>query len=166
MARTSTTKRKKSPRAGTGFKPSMAQREVVSVMATTGVKSEHIAKCILNPKSGKPISRTVLWRHFSEELKGGGKAGTALAINTLIQAMMDGGRNGLTAVIFWLKTRENELFSERRITENYEKNGTDELGKLTPEQAIRVAENVIKGAKLTKAFRELQKEKDDEPTIQ
>ena len=60
----------------------------------------------------------------------------------------------------------NPSLSDRRVNENIERKEPDEIGKITTEQAIRVAENVIKGDKLVKEYRKLQKEKDDEPTIQ
>ena len=138
------TGRKKSPRTGSGFKATIAQREAVSALAIGGVTPEHIARCILSQKTGRPISRATLYRHFSEELADGGKAGTARAIGTLFNAMNSGGRNAVTAAIFWLKTRESRLFSERRIHAVEEVEATPTIDNLSDERKLQIVNNVKK----------------------
>ena len=136
--------RKISPRKGIGFEATNAQREAVSAMAVAGVTPEHIARCIFSQKTGRPISRATLYRHFSEELVDGGKAGTARAIGTLFRAMNGDGRNSVTAAIFWLKTREHDLFAERRIRAIEDHRPLEQLSKISPERTRKAAENVLK----------------------
>ena len=67
-----------------------------------------------------------------------------------------------TAQIFYLKNRDPENWKDRHYNENVERKEPDELGKITPEEARRVAENVIKAADQNEAAREKLKK----PTIQ
>lgn len=65
-------------------------------------------------------------------------------------------------MIIYLKNRDPENWKDRHYNENVERKEPDELGKITPEEAIRVAENVIKAAKGNQEARKRIKK----PTIQ
>lgn len=165
------TKKKARPKYTTGRKPNpglpkheptLHQRALVSGCVEAGIPQEIVAVAL-------GISRSTLNRHYKPQLENinAGKGATALALKTVISIMAEGTReiDRLRAAMFWLRTRENELFSERRIQENIDQAAADELGKITEEQAINVAENVLKAARLNGAARQKYETAsiDDEP---
>ncbi len=162
VTRKKTAKKKTQTRTRRGqfkaFKPTTAQKASVSGMSGASIPGRTIAFAL-------GIAESTLFKHFKAQLEpNGGKLGTAIAIHTLISEMDRGGTVGVRAAIFWLKTRENELFSERRILENIDRQAADELGKLTDDDVIRIADNVKQAAEANKA--ELERfEKLNEPSI-
>ena len=140
-------------------------------MIGAGVPTDVVRLIVINPKTGKPVARSTFWRRFKPEIDSGGKQMTAYAAETLACAMQERNadgtvtRAGIAATIFWLKTRESELFSERRINENIERKAADQLSKITDDEAIRIAKNVMQAATDNKAARENfgQPSVDDKP---
>lgn len=143
-------------------RPTPEGRAAVSAMVSASVPGRYIAAAM-------NISLSTLKAHYRPQLDDidAGKSTTAIALDTLIKIMVHGEKefNRLRAAFFWLKTRENELFSVRQIHENIDRAAADELGKLTEDQVAQVAENVLRATGQNTAAR-LHRESpsiDDEP---
>ena len=119
-------------------------------MIGAGVNSDTIRKIVLNPKTSRPIARSTFWLRFAAELDEGTAMTSGEAAATLVEAMRERRKDGtiprvaVTAAIFWLKTRESELFSERRVNENIDRQAASELGKIDRPGSTRIAELVLK----------------------
>ena len=72
------------------FEPSPEQREAVIAMASVGLAHEKIARCVFNPDTGKPISRTTLYRQYRDELDKGAYDPVCNAILNLIKEIKKG----------------------------------------------------------------------------
>lgn len=167
-----TTKKKKKPARGpVGFQATKAQRRTVEAMIGAGVSVEVARKIIVNEKTGRPVARQTFYKMFRDEIEDGHARITGKAAATMVQAMDDRNKDGLVthpaqrAAEFWLARREPELFSERRINENIERKAADELGKVSEEQAERIADNVLQAARQNKQARARRGKPsiDDEP---
>ena len=90
-------------------------------MAAVGVKPEYIAGCMLHQKTGKPISRATLYRHFRDELIEGTKGCTAIAVITLVQEMKKGGLAGVMAAAAWIEIEEKRIIGDLRSQEHLKK---------------------------------------------
>ena len=56
---------------GDGFKPTAEQRNVVMMCAGYKMPEDEIARVVINPKTGKPISKVTLLAHFRADLDNG-----------------------------------------------------------------------------------------------
>jgi len=56
---------------GDGFKPTDEQRAVVTTCAGYRMPEDEIARVVINPKTGQPISKKTLIKHFRAELDNG-----------------------------------------------------------------------------------------------
>lgn len=111
-------------------------------MSSISIPAEFIAAAI-------GIGRDTLFKYYKENLApgGAGPGGAAMAIKTLFTEMAKGGRTGASCAMFYLKTRMNQFFSERFINENKDIENDKELSRYTEDDAIRIAENILKQAK-------------------
>jgi DNA-binding XRE family transcriptional regulator len=139
--------------------PAMIRK--VELLASKGLTKEQIAISL-------GFCRDTLREKEKEysDFSGAIKKGQAKGLETITNALFQAAKNGnTTAQIFFLKNRDPDNWSDRRVNENIERKENDELGRITEEEAIRVAKNVILAAELNdKARRELQEPSiDDEP---
>ena len=113
-------------------------------MSSCDVPQDIICRLIINPDTGQPISKPTLHKHFREELDGRtGKLTTAAAVRRLGRDMLSDENRGTRAATFWLRTREREIFAERRISENRDASENPPAERLTPEDRERVARSVL-----------------------
>lgn len=86
---------------GTGYHPTKDQRGLVESLAGRGLPQDQIARLVLNPATGEPISETTLKVHFHNELQSGIAKANATVIGNLFKhtAVHHG------AAIFWAKAR-------------------------------------------------------------
>jgi DNA-binding XRE family transcriptional regulator len=81
------------------FEPSDEQRKLAEAMAAYGIPQEDIAKVV-------GIAPKTLREHFRHELDTGSTLATAKVAERLFKrATTDDSSAGITAAIFWLKTR-------------------------------------------------------------
>lgn len=174
MARAKKKTTKKKARRNTGpppFPVTQAQRDFVAAAIAAGLSAEVARELVINEKTGKPLARSTFFKSFGEEIKHGQKMITGKAIGTVVEAMGNRNDKGHVTVAaqraseFWLARREGDLFSEKRINENIERKAADELGKVTEEQAERIADNVLQAARQNKKARARRDKPsiDDEP---
>jgi hypothetical protein len=104
---------------GKGFKPSESQREAVVALASARLSHEKIATCIFNPNTGKPISKTTLYRRFQDELDKGMYDPVCQAVLLLVREMKKGGLAGVMAAGEILESHEKrrraEMDSEAQV---------------------------------------------------
>ena len=100
------------------FKPTKKQRVVAKLHAIAGTPQIDIAKLILNPETGEPITDKTLRRAFRDELNLGLAELKARAVGVIAQKLND---NDLGAACFVLKTRAG--WSERSTHELVGANG-------------------------------------------
>lgn len=106
-------KKKKNPhKKATGkrgmpaFRPTDADRAKVEALAAFGHRHEDICKVIRNPRTGEPIDRGTLSKHFRTELETAkGEMQIELTGALSRRALDDDHPNCTTAAIFLLKTR-------------------------------------------------------------
>ena len=149
------------------YTPTKEDRARVSAIIGAGVISETARLVVINPKTGRPLARSTFLRHFKQEVKAGAKITSGRAASTLVEAMAERESGSptmraLRASIFWLKTRESELFSERRINENIDRQVASEISKVSPKESARIARNVLKQATSDEA---LERKMKGEPSI-
>lgn len=53
------------------FEPTEEQRHTIVTLIANGTRIDTIAKCIINPRTGKPVDKTLLYRHFQYEIDNG-----------------------------------------------------------------------------------------------
>ncbi|GLK86674.1 hypothetical protein [Ancylobacter defluvii] len=88
----------KAARGRPTFKPTDENRKMVEAMAAYGVREDEIADIMdIDPKT--------LRKHFRRELDLGHIKANVKVAESLYQTAIKGGREGVTAAIFWLKTR-------------------------------------------------------------
>lgn len=129
------------------FVPTQSQRTQVEEMLGSSFTHEEIAMSIINPRSGKGISKTRLRDHFPDELARGKTTIGIKVRKKLLDRALDDDHAGSTAcLIFWCKTQEN--FSERHQIEIGI--GTGVLiapSSVTPEAWIEKSEKENEGKK-------------------
>lgn len=84
------------------FEPTDEQREMVTELASLGVRHEDITRFI-KKECGTPISIDTLKRHFAHELEMGRIEANAKVAATLFKMATSGDQPAAT--FFWLKTR-------------------------------------------------------------
>jgi hypothetical protein len=84
------------------FEPTDWHREVVRRAAGFGLPHDYICQCIVNPRTGQPIARDTLEKHFRTELDHGKNFANHMVINTLFEKAVNGDT---TAGIWWTKTQ-------------------------------------------------------------
>lgn len=104
-----------------GFEPTAENRSQVEKLAGLGLKHEEICLLIINPHSGKPISRPTLAKHFERELETGVLKANAAVTQSLYQNAIKGNA---TSQIWWTKCRmgwketvKSEVDSKVEMTE-------------------------------------------------
>lgn len=55
-------------RSGPQYRPTDDDRKRVSVLAAVGIRQDDIAKVVINPATGAPLSLKTLRKHYGEEL--------------------------------------------------------------------------------------------------
>ena len=53
------------------FEPTENHRNIVGLMAAFGIPQDRIRRCVINPRTGAPISKETLEKAFAEELQNG-----------------------------------------------------------------------------------------------
>jgi len=113
------------------FVPTADHRNTVKVMKGLGIPEEQICLTVINPTTGRPLSRRSLEVHFKRELATGATEMTALVGNWLVNSIL--GRKPpsgepvkndqarMTGAIFYLKTRGG--WKETQINELMGKDG-------------------------------------------
>lgn len=86
---------------GTGFQPSGQQHRQVETYAGLGLPQDQIARLIINPATGEPISETTLKVHFHHELQAGIAKANAHVVGNLYKHTAE--KPG--AAIFWVRAR-------------------------------------------------------------
>ncbi len=92
-----------SRKAAPQFVATDEQRNTVKRLTAFGFTEEEIPLFVINPKTGKPISRNTLLEHFRFELDYGALELTEKVCAVLARSITED--NNLTAAMFWLKTR-------------------------------------------------------------
>jgi hypothetical protein len=115
---------------GAPFNPTDKDRAIVESLASAGVQQEYIAKAIINPETGKGITKKTLIKHFSEILESSEGKATAAVVAALFNNATK--RNNVAAQIFWMKARGGWRESNR-----VEMTGADGQ-PLTPGQGVLV----------------------------
>lgn len=87
------------------FKPDEKQRLTVSIMAACGMPHAEIARQIINPDTGLPISEPTLRSAFRDDLAAGKSRANALVAQSLFKKATGEGKGAVAAAIFWLKTQ-------------------------------------------------------------
>lgn len=101
------------------YEPSDKDSAQVETLASYGIPEVDIAKLVINPKTGKPITAKTLRKHYREKLdigiaKADAKVGESLFIQACgAPAVYDAAGNCLreeqkrvpSAAIFWMKAR-------------------------------------------------------------
>ena len=118
------------------FEPTDWHREVVRRAADFGLPHDYICQCIVNPRTGQPIARDTLEKHFRAELDHGKSHANHMVINTLYEKAVGGDT---TACIWWTKTqagwRERQ---ELEVIKHADKMTDEELVKSIEERANRL----------------------------
>jgi hypothetical protein len=70
--------------------PTEAQRALVAKLIAMRMQWEEIRLLIINPRTGEPITKTTLARHFKRELAVGGAALKELVVNKYFEALRAG----------------------------------------------------------------------------
>ncbi len=78
------------------------QRRTVRAMAGYGIPQDEIARVVINPATGRSITRKTLARHCADEIATGATEENAKVAQSLYRQAVDGH---VTAAIFWCKTR-------------------------------------------------------------
>lgn len=87
------------------FKPDEKQRLTVSIMAACGMPHAEIARQIINPDTGLPISEPTLRSAFRDDLEAGKARANAMVAQSLFKKATGEGKGAVAAAIFWLKTQ-------------------------------------------------------------
>lgn len=111
------------------FQPTSEQRAVVQALYGYGLPQNEIRQHVVNPSTGKPISRTVLERSFAPELEMGSAVAKAAILETAFNIATDINHpKCATMNIFLLKTRLGFRETDRPSDDN-----ADDLKKITVE---------------------------------
>lgn len=74
-------------------------------MAACGMPHAEIARQIINPDTGLPISEPTLRSAFRDDLAAGKARANALVAQSLFKKATGEGKGAVAAAIFWLKTQ-------------------------------------------------------------
>ena len=108
--------------------------------AADGLAKQQIAQC-LGIGLSTLMEKQKEFPEFLEALKKGKAKGLATVTNALFQSARNGN---VTAMIFFLKNRDAERWSDRRVYENIDRSEFPELSRITPKRTREIAENVLK----------------------
>ena len=84
-------------------------------MAACGMPHAEIARQIINPDTGLPISEPTLRSAFRADLDSGKARATALVAQSLFKKATGEGKGAVAAAIFWLKTQARWNESPQRV---------------------------------------------------
>lgn len=87
------------------YNPTDADRNQVKTLIGFGIIADDVCKTIINPHTGKSISRYTLFKHFRKEIDSGELIANTKVAQNLFKIATGDSRNAVTAAIFWLKTR-------------------------------------------------------------
>jgi hypothetical protein len=94
-------------RPGSGrkaFMPTAEQKKLVEALSGYGIPQEDICRLVTDNR-GQPISDRTLRKAFRHELDNGAVKANAKVAEALFKHATGGGKEGVVAAIFWLKTR-------------------------------------------------------------
>lgn len=109
-------------------------------LASKGLTKQQTAQC-LGIGLSTLMEKQKEFPEFLEALKKGKAKGLATVTNALFQSAKNGN---VVAQIFYLKNRDSDSWSDRRVNENIDRSATPELSRISPERTREVAENVLK----------------------
>jgi hypothetical protein len=117
------------------FRPTQKDRDVVAALAACGVSHDRIKRRVINPNTGKHISKVTLHKFFKEELTQGLIDANAMVASRLFETAMGRGRGALVAQIFWLKTKAGWR-ETNRVEHSVE---TKKVEEMTDDELLRIA---------------------------
>src|SRR5215472_4123742 len=95
------------------FKPTPAQRELVTILIGMRMTWDQVRLLVINPRTGEPIAKTALSKHFRRELAEGGAQLKALIASKYHTALVEGRdwavRMGLRNKFGWLNEGSTQL---------------------------------------------------------
>jgi hypothetical protein len=127
------------------FVPTDEQRKLVSTMSAMGLSHDQI--CVFLPmKSGKPMSRSTLIRHFRAELDHGALKATVKVAQNLFSIATSQEAGAVTAAIFWLKTRGGDAWREKtKLEVSGADGGPIKTEAVTVEQVLEARQELLDG---------------------
>ena len=123
------------------FVPTKKDRDMVKAMVGYGVPEDDICKVIVNPQTGKPLSKPTLIKHFRRELDLGQLEANAKVAQSLFRKATGNGPQCVSAAIFWLKTRARWKETDR-LEVTGANGGAILQGTVTPEQLAEAVRSV------------------------
>jgi hypothetical protein len=129
------------------FERTQENANKVSMLLAMGWSNSRIAGCILDPRTGKPISEPTLKRHFRSELQLRDVARDQLTAKRLMQVVeaTDAGNVGAMRLLGQLIEKNDMMLAASQIRKAQDSTGNKrKLGK--KEQAQRAAEEIADGA--------------------
>lgn len=118
----------------------------VSLLLAMGWSNDRIAGCILDPRTGKPISVPTLKRHFRSELQIRGVARDQLTAKRMMMAMeaAEGGNVGAQRLLEQLLEKNDMMLAANRLAKGGEDDDDD--GKIGKKAAARkAADELVSG---------------------
>lgn len=118
----------------------------ISMLLAMGWSNDRIAGCVIDPRTGKPISVPTLKRHFRSELQVRDVARDQLTAKRLMQAVeaSDSGNVGAMRLLGQMIEKNDMMLAASRIRKAQDDaSDTAKMGK--KERALRDAEEIADG---------------------
>lgn len=119
------------------FVPMEEQCKLVQGMVAFGIPQERIAKHVISPVTGKPITAKTLARAFRREIDTGKDTMISNVATSLYNKAMGKGAQSVTACIFILKTQagwRDKLDVNLDFTDRFAEKLGEALGRLNKER--------------------------------
>lgn len=84
------------------FVPHPDQRSIVAALSAAGFGADQICRAIVNPRTGKAISPTTLYKVFADEMENGRSIVDGIAMGSMVEQMRKGN---MTAIIWYTRNR-------------------------------------------------------------
>lgn len=113
----------------------------VSMLLAMGLSNDRIAGCILDPRTGKPISVPTLKRHFRSELQVREVARDQLTAKRMMMAMAaaEGGNVGAQRLLDQLLEKNDRLLADGMLGDRRPEKKPERVGK--KEQSAQAAQS-------------------------
>lgn len=85
------------------FQPTNDQKQIVMLAAAMGYGQDRIARMIINPENGRPISQKTLRKHFPTELEHGRDLILMKISGTMVSIATDKKHKGCVTAGIWLQ---------------------------------------------------------------
>jgi hypothetical protein len=86
------------------FSATEEQRRTVRAMAGYGIPQDEIARVVINPATGRPITRKTLARHFGDEIATGATQANISCRSSGLMRCSIGSIERKTITVWWLIT--------------------------------------------------------------